>query len=155
MSKPYRPPQNDERLVMFLQQFRPSAPPAPLESEEQLFLLLDRPSVEEGSAATSPRAPRVRSWKHWVLPVSALAIGSLLTVWGSHRVRAPQLAERSTEELEEFIVRSWEGFAPIPTDTLRSFEADWLLRQENVGIGTTTGVSAASFEVQAEPAVYP
>ena len=51
-------------------------------------------------------------------------------------------------------MRSWEGFAPVPTDTLRSFEAEWLLHQENVGVGPT-GADAASFDLQAEPASYP
>ena len=99
MSNNYRPPQKDERLVMFLQQFRPSPPPAPLDSEERLFLLLDRPEpVGEARESTAPPA-RVRSWRRWILPAGTLALGSLFAAWGNyHIIRAPQIAERRAEE---------------------------------------------------------
>ena len=157
MSSNYRPPHKDERLVMFLQKFRPSAPPAPPDGEERLFFLLDCPLVGEEGEGT-PVPARARIWKRWALPIGTFAVGSLLFAWGGYRLQAPQIAERRAEELEEFIVRSWEGFTPAPMDTLRSFEAEWLLHQdESAGIGTAQAeeVSPANFGVQAEPASYP
>ena len=142
---------DDERLVMFLQEHRPSAPPAPLDSEERLLLLLDRRPASEGATNSTnvenlPARPR---WRLWALP-SAVALGSLLA-WGGYRVSAPQIAEQRTTELEEFLVRSWDGLIPTPAATLRTYEAEWLLIEaEPAAVGT-----AASFNVQAEPANYP
>ncbi len=147
MSDRYRPPYRDERLVMFLQQFRPSAPPTPLDSEERLFLLLDRPSTADNAseAPVTRVRPWHRSWRRRALPAGILALGSVLLAWGGHRLSAPQMAlESPPEELEEFIVRSWEGFTPTPTDTLRTFEAEWLLRDADA--------SPANPGVRAEPA---
>lgn len=141
---------NDERLVMFLQEHRPSAPPAPLNSEEQLLLLLDRPLVSEGAAGTIPsatnRLPARPRWRLWAIP-SAIAIGSMLA-WGGYRARAPQIAEQRATELEEFLVRSWDGLVPTPAATLRTYEAEWLLQGP-------VAADASAFSAQAEPASYP
>lgn len=182
---------DDERLVMFLQEHRPSAPPSPLDSEERLLLLLDRQPASEEAADSipigTPNLPARPRWRLWTIP-GVIAIGSLLA-WGSYRVRAPlpefasgqqplesasianadaleleptieletAVAPRVIEklepavELEEFFSRSWDGLAPAPMETLRAYEAEWLLpRAEPANANTSS-----AFSVQAEPAIYP
>lgn len=150
------PRREDERLVMFLQEHRPSPPLAPFDAEERLLQALDRlPTPNHPDRAIEPAVAEVIElpvrprWQFWAIPGAIAA--SVLLAWGGYRVSAPQIAERRATELEEFLVRSWDGFVPAPADTLRTYEAEWLL----LGAEPVPIESAASFGAQAEPASYP
>lgn len=104
--------EEDTRLTQFLQQHRPTVPPASAHLEDRIMAtLLDTPAA---IAATPPRRQPAYRRLLWVVPstiaAGLVAIVGYQTIWPTH----PSEAELA--ELETFIESTWQGtLAEQPT----------------------------------------
>ncbi len=89
---------DDLKLIEFLQQYSPVAPSPENNFEDNLFNLL-------------AKEPQIHSQIHsrkWLLP-SAIAASLILISGGYYFLKpSPQMANQN-EEIEEFLVNSWDG----------------------------------------------
>ncbi|NCR09605.1 MAG: hypothetical protein GPI95_15290 [Microcystis aeruginosa LG13-11] len=93
----------DEKVVNFLRRYRPSLPPRPIDEEEQLMQMIrgERP-------VNSPKLLPLLGLITGITALSALIFASYR--WSDPH---PQLSQISDEELEGFLVESWDyGIAP-------------------------------------------
>jgi hypothetical protein len=99
---------SDPNLINFLQQNRPTPPPATIECEEQIIELVERETLF--SKYKSDRSV-------WVLP-GAIVAGIFLS-WSSYRLLIPQTQlSIDSNELEVFLVNSWHnGIGDTASDT--------------------------------------
>jgi len=114
---------DDENLVAFLKQYRPIAPPARTNVEEQLMELVAR----------EPLPPARHSHQFFWIISSAMA-GSLLLTIGGYRwlTYSLQVAARP-EELESFMVEGWNSAMGDPPEVLsiQTTEVQWLTLAES------------------------
>jgi hypothetical protein len=112
-------PQDEKKLVAFVRRYRPVPPPAAVGLERQVMSLVER------EVLTCQKRLKLR----WLVP--SIGAVSLLLAWGGYHWFAPapqpQFATNS-EELETFLVQSWQGTLGEPTNAFQpaSVEADWL-----------------------------
>jgi hypothetical protein len=116
-------PEDDERLVAFLKEYRPVPPKARSNAESQLMELVTR----------EPPPPARHSHQFfWI--VSSAVTGSLLLAVGGYRWLnpSPQFAN-NPEELETFVVDSWSGAmgdSPVAVPAQRTAESEWYFLSE-------------------------
>jgi hypothetical protein len=87
----------DDKVVNFLRRYRPSLPPRPIDEEEQLMQMIrgERP-------VTSPKSLPLLGWITGITALSVLIVASYR--WSDPH---PQLGQISDEQLEAFLVESW------------------------------------------------
>jgi len=87
----------DEKVVNFLRRYRPSLPPRPIDQEEQLMQMIrgERP-------VTWPKSLPLLGWITGITALSVLIVASYR--WSDPH---PQLGQISDEQLEAFLVESW------------------------------------------------
>lgn len=106
-----RPPADDRPLTDFLQQHRPSVPPASPDLEDRLMTaVLDTPPVVP-VPVRRPVARRVL----WVFP-AAIAAG-LVALVSYPTLFPPQPSEAQLAELETFIESTWQDTVAEQPDT--------------------------------------
>lgn len=114
---------DDENLVAFLKQYRPVAPPARANVEEQLMELVAREPV-----------PPARHSHQFFWIISSAMAGSLLLAMGGYRWLAPssQVATKP-EELESFMVDGWNSALGEPPEvySIQTTEVQWLTLAES------------------------
>jgi len=108
------PHDDDERLVEFLRQHRPSVPPAAPNLEQQILL----------GASSHMRHQGRRQL--WFVPPTIVA--GLLMTWGGYRILSPSSPSVDTASLETFLVNNWDGVVGDTSVAPQSdtAEADWL-----------------------------
>lgn len=104
-------PQDDEKLIAFLQQHRPVPPPAGENAEQRLMTQL-RPQLRP--------AQRRQLRLLWLLP-GAVVAGLVWSLW------QPQPAPQA-DALDAFMVSNWEGMTGVADPSTP--EASWLLLNE-------------------------
>ncbi|EKQ68996.1 hypothetical protein OsccyDRAFT_1599 [Leptolyngbyaceae cyanobacterium JSC-12] len=109
-------PEDDHQLSKFLQQNRPTVPPAAADLEERILAIIEETPQEMATPERSRQ--RSRTFRHrgmWLLP-SALAAGFVATVVGYQFLIPRQPTEAELAELETFIETTWQGnLAEQPT----------------------------------------
>ena len=87
----------DDKVVNFLRRYRPSLPPRPIDEEEQLMQMIrgERP-------VTCPKLPSLLGLITGITALSLLIFASYR--WSDPH---PQLGQISDEQLEAFLVESW------------------------------------------------
>lgn len=130
-------PQDDEKLVAFIRRYRPVPPPAALGLEQRLMS-----SVEKNVLNCQEKAK-------WRFLVPAACAAGLLLAWTAYnRLTLPQaqFTASSEEELETFLVESWQGSVGEPTNTFQpaTVEADWLALADFQTTATTSRVTSVS-----------
>jgi hypothetical protein len=110
-------PNDDERLVKFLRQHRPSVPPAAPGLEDQIM---------QAVASSGSHYPVRR--RLWVVPPVAIAAGVLIA-WVGHQVLTPPMATVDPANLEAFLEDNWDGVVSETPEVIASEpnESDWLL----------------------------
>ncbi|MGL5065985.1 MAG: hypothetical protein ACRC62_38945 [Microcoleus sp.] len=125
---------SDEKLVDFLQQYRPDIPEAAPDLEQKLLAALetnqvDRPQVDNCKLLFDrrDRGSRIASIPKWAFPPAIVA--SLLVSWSSYRllIPAPIHADEAAR-LEAFLINNWEGVAHCPSEEIAGDRptTDWL-----------------------------
>jgi hypothetical protein len=112
-------PQDDEKLVAFIRRYRPVPPPAALGLEQRLISLVE------------DNAPNCQEKRKWRVFVPAACAASLLLAWTAynwHAGQQPQFTASSEEELESFLVETWQGTVGGPTNASQTVGAEdyWL-----------------------------
>lgn len=107
-------PNDDERLVEFLRQHRPSVPPASPNLEQQIML----------GASSHMRHQGRRQL--WIVPPTIVA--GLLMFWTGYRILTPSSPSVDTASLETFLVNNWDGVVGDTSVAPQrdTAEADWL-----------------------------
>jgi hypothetical protein len=124
---------DDEKLVDFLQQYRPNIPEAAPDFEEKLLAALDRDEVDRPQISSrklqfnSPdRRSRMPSIPQWVFPGAIAA--SLLVSWSGYRLLVPVAVHPDEAHLEAFLINNWEGVANCSSEEIAGdrSQTDWL-----------------------------
>jgi hypothetical protein len=110
----------DDKVVNFLRQYRPSLPPPQTDREEQLMQMI---RVEK----------QINSTKS--LPLSGLITGIAalsILIFGSYRWSHPQphLSQISDTELEAFLVESWDHSINEPISASNVDSSPWTTLNE-------------------------
>ena len=110
----------DDKVVNFLRRYRPSLPPRPIDEEEQLMQM-----IRGEKPVTSPK----------LLPLLGLitgitALSSL--IFASYRWfhPHPQLGQISDEQLEAFLVESWNHSIAPPIAAPSVYSSPWMSLNE-------------------------
>lgn len=87
---------DDDKLVNFLQEYRPVPPPASPLLEEKLIKRIEQEPIDSKHSS------------HWFWFVPSVVAATLLMVGGSDRLfrPSPQIADKP-EDLENFMIDSW------------------------------------------------
>lgn len=101
-------PPDDPHLSHFLQQNRPTVPPAAADLEERIFALIDDTPQQLGQIEPPSRRSRPSRRVVWLVP-SAIAAGLVATVVGYQAFVPRQPTEAELAELESFIETTWQG----------------------------------------------
>lgn len=114
-------PNDDERLVEFLRQYRPDVPPAAPNLEAEIWQAI----ASSPQSSFQPRSLRV------LPPFRKLATGiaaGFLLAWGGVRLLTPATLI-DTASLETFMVNHWDGVVDETVEVSQSdnTETDWLL----------------------------
>ncbi|MDJ0730229.1 MAG: hypothetical protein QNJ33_09600 [Crocosphaera sp.] len=96
-------PKDDRELISFLQQHRPSPPPADLSLEKKIYLRISHESQH-----------RQNLQLRWLIP--SVITTSLLALWGTYNLIKPSEYEKfvrqsqgiETAEIEHFMINTWE-----------------------------------------------
>ena len=90
-------PPDDDKLVAFIREYRPMPPPSSVNLEQQLI----------GMVKKTPICEQQSDKRRWL--ISGACMVSLLLFWVGWRWSAPQpQVAVTTEELETFLVESWQ-----------------------------------------------
>ncbi|QGZ91993.1 hypothetical protein [Microcystis aeruginosa] len=110
----------DDKVVNFLRRYRPSLPPRPIDEEEQLMQMirLEKP-------VTSPKLPSLLGLITGITALSALIFASYR--WSHPH---PQLSQISDEELEGFLVESWNHSIAPPIAAPSVYSSPWMSLNE-------------------------
>lgn len=115
---------DDDQFVNFLKQHRPLPPKANIHLEEQLMELIRREPV------SLPKQPSSILW----FIFSAIA-ASLLLILGSYRWfnAAPKMTTTSDQELEAFLIESWDTSIGESTPNFHStsLDSEWIMMTES------------------------
>ena len=110
----------DDKVVNFLRRYRPSLPPRPIDQEEQLMQMIrgERP-------VTWPKSLRVLGWITGITALSVLIVASYR--WSDPH---PQLSQISDEQLEAFLVESWNHSIAPPIAASSVYSSPWMSLNE-------------------------
>ena len=110
----------DDKVVNFLRRYRPSLPPRPIDQEEQLMQMIrgERP-------VTSPKLLPLLGWITGITALSVLIVASYR--WSDPH---PQLGQISDEELEAFLVESWNHSIAPPIAAPSVYSSPWMSLNE-------------------------
>ena len=110
----------DEKVVNFLRRYRPSLPPRPIDQEEQLMQMIrgERP-------VTWPKSLPLLGWITGITALSALIFASYR--WPDPH---PQLGQISDEQLEAFLVESWNHSIAPPIAAPSVYSSPWMSLNE-------------------------
>ena len=90
-------PSDDDKLVAFIREYRPMPPPSSVNLEQRLIEMVNKTPICE-----SPSYKR-----RWLIPGACMV--SVLLLWVGWRWSTPQpQIAATTEELETFLVESWQ-----------------------------------------------
>ena len=112
--------QEDDKVVNFLRRYRPSLPPRPIDQEEQLMQMIrgERP-------VTWPKSLPLLGWITGITALSVLIVASYR--WSDHH---PQLGQISDEQLEAFLVESWNHSIAPPIAAPSVYSSPWMSLNE-------------------------
>lgn len=110
----------DDKVVDFLRRYRPSLPPRPIDEEEQLMQM-----IRGEKQITSPQSLPLLGLITGIAALSVLIFGS--SRW-SHL--QPHLSQISDEELEAFLVESWDYSIDEPISVLNIDSSPWTTLNE-------------------------
>ncbi|TRU93215.1 MAG: hypothetical protein EWV76_00795 [Microcystis novacekii Mn_MB_F_20050700_S1] len=110
----------DDKVVNFLRRYRPSLPPRPIDEEEQLMQMIrgERP-------VTSPKLLPLLGLITGITALSSLIFASYR--WSHPH---PQLGQISDEELEAFLVESWNHSIAPPIAAPSVYSSPWISLNE-------------------------
>jgi len=110
----------DDKVVNFLRRYRPSLPPRPIDQEEQLMQMIrgERP-------VTSPKLPPLLGLITGITALSLLIVASYR--WSDPH---PQLGQISDEQLEAFLVESWNHSIAPPIAAPSVYSSPWMSLNE-------------------------
>ncbi|CCI37702.1 MAG: hypothetical protein ACK4XH_08950 [Microcystis sp.] len=110
----------DEKVVNFLRRYRPSLPPRPIDQEEQLMQMIrgERP-------VTWPKSLPLLGWITGITALSVLIVASYR--WSDPH---PQLGQISDEQLEAFLVESWNHSIAPPIAAPSVYSSPWMSLNE-------------------------
>jgi hypothetical protein len=110
----------DEKVVNFLRRYRPSLPPRPIDQEEQLMQMIrgERP-------VTWPKSLPLLGWITGITALSVLIVASYR--WSDPH---PQLSQISDEQLEAFLVESWNHSIAPPIAASSVYSSPWMSLNE-------------------------
>jgi hypothetical protein len=114
------PPESDRRLVEFLQQHRPEAPPPGSDLKQRLLAQIESSELQQkqfGHPASARRSSRWNSAWAWVVPPAVAAACLAIWVWPRPTITSAELAE-----LEDYVTTSWVDVVDAPAEPL----PDWL-----------------------------
>ncbi|MCA2721075.1 MAG: hypothetical protein IM333_12420 [Microcystis sp. M048S1] len=110
----------DDKVVNFLRRYRPSLPPRPIDEEEQLMQM-----IREERPVTCPKSLPLLGWITGITALSVLIVGSYR--W-FHPY--PQLGQISEEQLEAFLVESWNHSIAPPIAAPSVYSSPWMSLNE-------------------------
>jgi hypothetical protein len=110
----------DDKVVNFLRRYRPSLPPRPIDQEEQLMQM-----IREEKPVTSPKSLPLLGLITGITALSALIFASYR--WSHPH---PQLGQISDEELEAFLVESWDYSIAPPIAAPGVYSSPWMSLNE-------------------------
>ncbi len=110
----------DDKVVNFLRRYRPSLPPRPIDQEEQLMQMIrgERP-------VTWPKSLPLLGWITGITALSVLIVASYR--WSDPH---PQLGQISDEQLEAFLVESWNHSIAPPIAASSVYSSPWMSLNE-------------------------
>jgi len=110
----------DDKVVNFLRRYRPSLPPRPIDEEEQLMQMIrgERP-------VTWPKSLPLLGWITGITALSVLIVASYR--WSDPH---PQLGQISDEQLEAFLVESWNHSIAPPIAASSVYSSPWMSLNE-------------------------
>ena len=110
----------DDKVVNFLRRYRPSLPPRPIDQEEQLMQMIrgERP-------VTWPKSLPLLGWITGITALSVLIVASYR--WYDPH---PQLGQISDEQLEAFLVESWNHSIAPPIAASSVYSSHWMSLNE-------------------------
>jgi hypothetical protein len=110
----------DDKVVNFLRRYRPSLPPRPIDQEEQLMQMIrgERP-------VTWPKSLPLLGWITGITALSVLIVASYR--WSDPH---PQLGQISDEQLEAFLVESWNHSIAPPIAAPSVYSSPWMSLNE-------------------------
>ena len=106
----------DDKVVNFLRRYRPSLPPRPIDEEKQLMQM-----IREEKPVNFPKLG-------WITGITALSV----LIFASYRWSDPhpQLGQISDEQLEAFLVDSWNHSIAPPIATSSVYSSPWMSLNE-------------------------
>jgi hypothetical protein len=110
----------DDKVVNFLRRYRPSLPPRPIDQEEQLMQM-----IREEKPVNFPKLPPLLGWITGIAALSVLIFASYR--WSDPH---PQLSQISDEELEAFLVESWNHSIAPPIAAPSVYSSPWMTLNE-------------------------
>jgi hypothetical protein len=110
----------DEKVVNFLRRYRPSLPPRPIDQEEQLMQM-----IREEKPVTWPKSLPLLGWITGITALSVLIVASYR--WSDPH---PQLGQISDEQLEAFLVESWNHSIAPPIAAPSVYSSPWMSLNE-------------------------
>ena len=110
----------DEKVVNFLRRYRPSLPPRPIDEEKQLMQM-----IREEKPVNFPKLLPLLGWITGITALSALIFAS--SRWSDPH---PQLSQISDEELEAFLVESWNHSIAPPIAAPSVYSSPWMTLNE-------------------------
>ncbi len=110
----------DDKVVNFLRRYRPSLPPRPIDQEEQLMQM-----IREEKPVNSPKLLPLLGLITGITALSVLIVASYR--WSDPH---PQLSQISDEELEAFLVESWNHSIAPPIAAPSVYSSPWMSLNE-------------------------
>jgi len=110
----------DDKVVNFLRRYRPSLPPRPIDQEEQLMQM-----IRGEKPVTSPKSLPLLGL---ITGITALSVLIFASYRWSHP--HPQLGQISDEELEAFLVESWNHSIAPPIAASSVYSSPWMSLNE-------------------------
>jgi len=110
----------DDKVVNFLRRYRPSLPPRPIDEEEQLMQM-----IREEKPVNSPKLLPLLGLITGITALSVLIVASYR--WSDPH---PQLSQISDEELEAFLVESWNHSIAPPIAAPSVYSSPWMTLNE-------------------------
>ena len=110
----------DEKVVNFLRRYRPSLPPRPIDEEEQLMQM-----IREERPVNFPKSLPLLGLITGITALSVLIFAS--SRWSDPH---PQLGQISDEQLEAFLVESWNHSIAPPIAAPSVYSSPWMSLNE-------------------------
>jgi hypothetical protein len=110
----------DDKVVNFLRRYRPSLPPRPIDEEEQLMQM-----IREEKPVHFPKSLPLLGF---ITGITALSVLIFASYRWSHP--HPQLGQISDEQLEAFLVESWNHSIAPPIAAPSVYSSPWMTLNE-------------------------